>query len=92
VCRVLVEPKREQQDDNSFCKDKWKPFLFCLFSDPFLVSLVQDVLKELVSNPLCTASIQRRVLPTLSSIVTAPAEKVSPGLTSVSKNYLEKIF
>ncbi|KAK7490568.1 hypothetical protein BaRGS_00018171 [Batillaria attramentaria] len=57
-------------------------------SDPFLVSLVQDVVKELVANPVCSAAIQARILPTLSSILTAPAEKVSPGMTSVALDLL----
>ncbi|XP_076468794.1 importin-9-like [Babylonia areolata] len=59
--------------------------------DPFLVSLVQDVVKELVSNPTCSATIQGRILPTLSSILTAPAEKVSPGLTSVALDLLATV-
>ncbi|KAK7102594.1 importin-9-like [Littorina saxatilis] len=59
--------------------------------DPFLVSLVQDVIKELVANPVCSVTIQNRILPTLSSILTAPAEKVSPGLTSVALDLLETV-
>ncbi|KAL8589419.1 hypothetical protein ACOMHN_021571 [Nucella lapillus] len=56
--------------------------------DPVLVSLVQDVVKELVTNPTCSVTTQGRILPTLSSILTAPAEKVCPGLTSVALDLL----
>ncbi|PVD24404.1 hypothetical protein C0Q70_14886 [Pomacea canaliculata] len=60
--------------------------------DPFLVSLVLDLIKELVSNPSCSQTIQARILPTLSSVLTAPSEKISPGLASVSLDLLATVI
>ncbi|XP_005100562.2 importin-9 isoform X2 [Aplysia californica] len=52
--------------------------------DPFIVSLVQDIVKVMASNPSCTAAIQGRFVPTLNSILNSDSEKLSPGLVSVS--------
>ncbi|CAL1541790.1 unnamed protein product [Lymnaea stagnalis] len=52
--------------------------------DPFVVSLVQDIVKVLAGNPSCTAAIQARFVPTLNSILNSDSEKLSPGLVSVS--------
>ncbi|XP_059148600.1 importin-9-like [Physella acuta] len=52
--------------------------------DPFLVSLVQDIVRVLAANPACTAAIQSRFTQTLNSILNSDSEKLSPGLVSVS--------
>ncbi|KAH9510177.1 Importin 9 [Bulinus truncatus] len=52
--------------------------------DPFIVSLVQDIIKVLASNPSCAAAIQSRFVPTLNSILNSDSEKLSPGLVAVS--------
>lgn len=52
--------------------------------DPFIVSLVQDIVKVLAGNPSCTDALQARFVPTLNSILNSDSEKLSPGLVSVS--------
>ncbi|GFR73520.1 importin-9 [Elysia marginata] len=52
--------------------------------DPFIVSLVQDIVKVLACNPACTDALQARFVPTLNSILNSDSEKLSPGLVSVS--------
>ncbi|KAK3762793.1 hypothetical protein RRG08_040490 [Elysia crispata] len=52
--------------------------------DPFIVSLVQDIVKVLAGNPACTDALQARFVPTLNSILNSDSERLSPGLVSVS--------
>lgn len=54
------------------------------FPDPFVVSLVQDIVKVLAANPACTSAVQTRFIPPLNSILNSDSEKLSPGLVSVS--------
>ncbi|RUS86218.1 hypothetical protein EGW08_006013, partial [Elysia chlorotica] len=52
--------------------------------DPFIVSLVHDIVKVLAGNPACTDALQARFVPTLNSILNSDSERLSPGLVSVS--------
>ncbi|BFZ10398.1 hypothetical protein BsWGS_13436 [Bradybaena similaris] len=52
--------------------------------DPFVVSLVQDIVKVLAANPSCTSAVQTRFIPPLNSILNSDSEKLSPGLVSIS--------
>jgi hypothetical protein len=49
-------------------------------SDPFIIVLVQDVFKELSQNPECLSPLQQRLVPTLVSILNAPADKIPSGI------------
>ncbi|XP_064488644.1 importin-9-like [Ornithodoros turicata] len=60
-------------------------------SDPVLVSICQDIFKELCRNPLCCGSLQQRLLPTLISILQASVDKIPSGLQGVSLDVLETI-
>ncbi|XP_067683421.1 importin-9-like [Haliotis asinina] len=62
---------------------------FLKFSgDPFIVSLVQDMIKELAENPGCSAALEQRLVPTLISILRSATDTVMPGLTAVSLDML----
>ncbi|GFO07409.1 importin-9 [Plakobranchus ocellatus] len=52
--------------------------------DPFIVSLVQDIVKVLANNPGCSEALQGRFVPTLNSILNSDSERLSPGLVSVT--------
>ena len=52
--------------------------------DPVIVSIVQDMFKELALNEACMMPLQQRLLPTLVSILQAGPDKVALGLPSVS--------
>jgi hypothetical protein len=57
--------------------------LVCYFqnvSDPVIIALVQDVFKELSQNPECLSPLQQRLVPTLVSILNAPADKIPSGI------------
>ena len=46
-------------------------------NDPVLVQLVQDLVKELSSIPGCSATLQTKFVPTLTSILNAASDKVN---------------
>ncbi|KAH8021016.1 hypothetical protein HPB51_011795 [Rhipicephalus microplus] len=48
--------------------------------DPILVSICQDIFKELCRNPLCCGALQQRLLPTIISILQASLDKIPSGL------------
>ncbi|CAL4085549.1 unnamed protein product, partial [Meganyctiphanes norvegica] len=58
-------------------------------NDPVLVALVQDVVRELCSNPGCVTTLQTKFIPTLSSILNANADKVPPGMQAVALDMVE---
>ena len=58
-------------------------FSLCI-SDPLVVSIVQDIFKELSKNASCIVPLQTRLVPTLISILQSPADKVPMGLQAVS--------
>lgn len=55
----------------------------CLFSDPVVVNIVQEIFKELAGNESCAGPLEHRLLPTLVSILQAP-DKVPVSLPPVS--------
>lgn len=58
--------------------------LICLFSDPVVASLAQDIFKELAQIEGCQGPMQMRLIPTLVSIMQAPPDKIPSGLCAVS--------
>lgn len=54
-----------------------------LSSDPVVASLSQDVFKELSQIEACQGPMQTRLIPTLVSIMQAPADKIPAGLCAV---------
>lgn len=62
------------------CFSKW-----CFLSpDPVVASLAQDIFKELAQIEACQGPMQMRLIPTLVSIMQAPADKIPAGLCAVS--------
>lgn len=62
------------------CFSKW-----CFLSpDPVVASLAQDIFKELAQIETCQGPMQMRLIPTLVSIMQAPADKIPAGLCAVS--------
>ena len=53
------------------------------FSDPVVISLTQEIFKELCKNEACIGPVQHRLLPTLISILNAQPDKVPLGIQSV---------
>lgn len=53
-------------------------------SDPVVASLAQDIFKELSQIEACQGPMQMRLIPTLVSIMQAPADKLPAGLCAVS--------
>lgn len=53
-------------------------------SDPVVASLAQDIFKELSQIEACQGLMQMRLIPTLVSIMQAPADKIPTGLCAVS--------
>ncbi|XP_067129013.1 importin-9 [Centruroides vittatus] len=60
-------------------------------SDPILVSLSQDVFKELAQNAICQNLLQQRLVPTLVSILHAPVDKIPMGLQGVALDILQTL-
>lgn len=62
------------------CFSEW-----CFLSpDPVVASLAQDIFKELAQIEACQGPMQMRLIPTLVSIMQAPADKIPAGLCAVS--------
>lgn len=53
-------------------------------ADPVVASLAQDIFKELSQIEACQGPMQMRLIPTLVSIMQAPADKIPAGLCAVS--------
>ncbi|KAK6177118.1 hypothetical protein SNE40_015285 [Patella caerulea] len=72
-------------------EEKISPFAIAVYlkhcSDPFIVSLVQDLIKEIAENPGCSRKFEERLVPTLSSILRSPMDKM-PGLNSTALDIL----
>lgn len=62
------------------CFSKW----YFLSPDPVVASLAQDIFKELAQIEACQGPMQMRLIPTLVSIMQAPADKIPAGLCAVS--------
>lgn len=58
--------------------------MFFIPLDPVVASLAQDIFKELAQIEACQDAMQMRLIPTLVSIMQAPADKIPAGLCAVS--------
>ncbi|KAK3101186.1 hypothetical protein FSP39_001615 [Pinctada imbricata] len=84
--------------DKSFTatvEGKVSPLTIAVFlkycSDPVIVSLVQDIFKELASNEACAPALEQRLLPTLVSILQSH-DRVPVGLPSVALDVMENLL
>lgn len=84
--------------DKSFTasvENKVTPLTIAVFlkfsSDPVVISIVQDIFKELAGNESCIGPVEQRLLPTLVSILQSP-DKVPLGLPAVSLDVLETLI
>ncbi|KAJ9582618.1 hypothetical protein L9F63_023037 [Diploptera punctata] len=77
------------------CESKVTSLAIAVFlkynSDPVTITLAQDIFKELSQNPECLAPLQQRLVPTLVSILNAPADKIPSGLHSVALDVLQTL-
>lgn len=87
---ITVDPQFTQTVEN-----RVSPLAIAVFlkynSDPILVSICQDIFKELCRNPLCCGALQQRLLPTIISILQASLDKIPSGLQAVSLDVLQTI-
>ncbi|OCT91946.1 importin-9 [Xenopus laevis] len=71
------------------------PFSIAIFlkysNDPVVASLAQDIFKELAQIPQCQNAMQMRLIPTLVSIMQAPAEKIPSGLCATAIDILTTV-
>ncbi|XP_022099879.1 importin-9-like [Acanthaster planci] len=74
------------------CESKVAPLTIALFlkysQDPAITPLVEEIFSELCRRHGCQDSLHARLLPTLVSILVAPAEKVPMGLQSTALDIL----
>ncbi|XP_057582351.1 importin-9 isoform X1 [Hippopotamus amphibius kiboko] len=71
------------------------PFTIAIFlkysNDPVVASLAQDVFKELSQIEACQGPVQMRLIPTLVSIMQAPADKIPAGLCATAIDILTTV-
>ncbi|OCT94502.1 hypothetical protein XELAEV_18012175mg [Xenopus laevis] len=71
------------------------PFTIAIFlkysNDHVVASLAQDIFKELAQIPQCQNPMQMRLIPTLVSIMQAPAEKIPSGLCATAIDILTTV-
>ncbi|KAF6073340.1 importin 9 [Phyllostomus discolor] len=71
------------------------PFTIAIFlkysNDPVVASLAQDVFKELSQIEACQGPMQMRLIPTLVSIMQAPADKLPAGLCATAIDILTTV-
>ncbi|RLV95299.1 hypothetical protein DV515_00012906 [Chloebia gouldiae] len=76
--------------ENKIC-----PFTIAIFlkysNDPVVASLAQDIFKELAQIEACQGPMQMRLIPTLVSIMQAPADKIPAGLCATSIDILTTV-
>uniref|UniRef100_A0A4X1SFV8 Importin 9 n=1 Tax=Sus scrofa TaxID=9823 RepID=A0A4X1SFV8_PIG len=80
LCIVCtVDPEFTASMESKIC-----PFTIAIFlkysNDPVVASLAQDIFKELSQIEACQGLMQMRLIPTLVSIMQAPADKIPTGL------------
>ncbi|XP_037680979.1 importin-9 isoform X3 [Choloepus didactylus] len=80
LCIVCtVDPEFTASMESKIC-----PFTIAIFlkysNDPVVASLAQDIFKELSQIEACQGPMQMRLIPTLVSIMQAPADKIPAGL------------
>uniref|UniRef100_A0A8C5TFL6 Importin 9 n=1 Tax=Malurus cyaneus samueli TaxID=2593467 RepID=A0A8C5TFL6_9PASS len=91
LCIVCtVDPAFTASMENKIC-----PFTIAIFlkysNDPVVASLAQDIFKELAQIEACQGPMQMRLIPTLVSIMQAPADKIPAGLCATSIDILTTV-
>ncbi|KAL5011617.1 hypothetical protein ScPMuIL_010168 [Solemya velum] len=87
---ISVDKSFTASVENRICPLTIAVFLkYC--SDPVIVSIVQELFKELSSNESCMEPLQQRLLPTLVSILQATSDKVPLGLPAVALDVLQTV-
>uniref|UniRef100_A0A8D0L9J8 Importin 9 n=1 Tax=Sphenodon punctatus TaxID=8508 RepID=A0A8D0L9J8_SPHPU len=91
LCIVCtVDPAFTASVENKIC-----PFTIAIFlkysNDPVVASLAQDIFKELAQIQACQDAMQMRLIPTLVSIMQAPADKIPAGLCATSIDILTTV-
>nr|XP_048682578.1 importin-9 isoform X4 [Caretta caretta] len=91
LCIVCtVDPAFTANVENKIC-----PFTIAIFlkysNDPVVASLAQDIFKELAQIEACQGPMQMRLIPTLVSIMQAPADKIPAGLCATSIDILTTV-
>ncbi|KAJ7331861.1 hypothetical protein JRQ81_014041 [Phrynocephalus forsythii] len=91
LCIVCtVDPAFTASVENKIC-----PFTIAIFlkysNDPVVASLAQDIFKELAQIEACQDAMQMRLIPTLVSIMQAPADKIPAGLCATSIDILTTV-
>ncbi|KAH0619009.1 hypothetical protein JD844_018608 [Phrynosoma platyrhinos] len=91
LCIVCtVDPAFTASAENKIC-----PFTIAIFlkysNDPVVASLAQDIFKELAQIEACQDAMQMRLIPTLVSIMQAPADKIPAGLCATSIDILTTV-
>ncbi|XP_022238749.1 importin-9-like [Limulus polyphemus] len=83
------------KDFTATVEGKVSPLAIAVFlkhsSDPVLVSLSQEIFKELCTIPSCQGNVLQRLLPTIVSILNAPTDKITMGLQAVSLDVLQTV-
>lgn len=74
---------------------KISPLAIAIFlkynSDPVLISLSQDIFCELSKNGRCLPELQRRLVPTLVSILNQQSRKLPTGMQAVALDVLQTL-
>ncbi|XP_049714232.1 importin-9 isoform X2 [Elephas maximus indicus] len=91
LCIVCtVDPEFTASMENKIC-----PFTIAIFlkysNDPVVASLAQDIFKELSQIEACQGPMQMRLIPTLVSIMQAPADKIPAGLCATAIDILTTV-
>nr|KAF6399782.1 importin 9 [Molossus molossus] len=91
LCIVCtVDPEFTASVESKIC-----PFTIAIFlkysNDPVVASLAQDIFKELSQIEACQGPMQMRLIPTLVSIMQAPADKIPAGLCATAIDILTTV-
>ncbi|XP_067100238.1 importin-9 [Osmerus mordax] len=91
LCIVCtVDPAFTTSAENKIC-----PLTIAILlkynNDPVVASLAQDIFKELAQIEGCQGPMQLRLIPTLVSIMQAPADKIPAGLCSTAIDILTTV-
>lgn len=83
-CQFGLGPPRQCHGASQACRPSGGSPVTLSASDPVVASLAQDIFKELSQIEACQGPMQMRLIPTLVSIMQAPADKLPAGLCAVS--------
>ncbi|XP_006628350.1 importin-9 [Lepisosteus oculatus] len=91
LCIVCtVDPAFTTSVENKIC-----PLTIAIFlkysNDPVVAALAQDIFKELAQIEACQGPMQMRLIPTLISIMQAPADKIPSGLCATAIDILTTV-